>query len=85
MPGSRRRGKSESLTLIRVYGELSTLLETLEGADATPTAQVIAACGQVHRAFVDLQARWRELKNGEVKSLDRQLVEAGLAPLSPEP
>jgi len=82
LPGSRRPGKSESFTLIRAYGELSTLLETLEGADATPTTQVVAACGQVHQALFDLQARWGELKNRDVKSLNEQLAQTGLARLS---
>ena len=83
--GGRRRNRANAPSLSRVYGQLSSLLDTLEGADAAPTSQVVAACGHVQQAVTDLQSQWHDLKNGELKALNEQLVQAKLAPLSPGP
>ncbi len=41
----RRSGGSREATFARVQGEMGQLLNLLQCADATPTSQVVAACG----------------------------------------
>jgi photosystem II stability/assembly factor-like uncharacterized protein len=77
----RRRAPGAAKTLTQVFGELGTLLETLEGADAAPTTQVVAACGQVQQSLSELLRRWRDLRSQELKQLDEQLRQANLPPL----
>ncbi len=87
---SGRRGRGRGVrtaepTLTRLHGELGQLLETLQGADVTPTTQTVAACGDVHRALSGLSASWTELKNKDVKTVNELLRQANLPFLSPEP
>ena len=84
---SGRRGRGRGVrtgepTLMRLHGELGQLLETLQGADGTPTTQTVAACGQVHRALSGPLARWTELKSKDVKTVNELLRQANLPPLS---
>jgi photosystem II stability/assembly factor-like uncharacterized protein len=70
---------AENLT--RLNGELVTLLDIVDGADAEPTTQVAAAVGELERALAEQLARWRELQEREVSALDAQLRKAGLPPI----
>ena len=45
-----------------VIGSMNQLLGLLQGADATPTTQLVAAVGQRRAALAKLQTRWNELK-----------------------
>ena len=79
-PGFGRGGRGDS-TLSGVMAELTGLLETLQGADAAPTTQAVTAVSQVQAALKDLAARWDGL-GGDVKALNQQLRQAGLAELT---
>ncbi len=77
-------GGSREATFARVQGELGQLLRMLQGADATPTSQAVAACGEVQKKFTGLLERWRELSSKELKALNDKLREARLPPISLE-
>jgi hypothetical protein len=49
-------------TLASVQGALSNLLRLVQGADAAPTPQVVAAAEDRRKAFASLLERWRALK-----------------------
>jgi hypothetical protein len=49
-------------TLSNITGGLNQLLGLLQGADATPTTQLVAAVGQRRAALNKLMARWHALK-----------------------
>jgi photosystem II stability/assembly factor-like uncharacterized protein len=55
-----------------------SLMNLIEGADAMPTTQAIAASDELQRSLGELIARWNEIKSREVKSLNDQLRQAGL-------
>jgi hypothetical protein len=68
-------------SLPRLSVEMGMLLNTLQGADATPTTQAVAACGEVLQTLTQLLARWNDLRDREVKALNEQLRQADLPPL----
>jgi hypothetical protein len=72
-------------TLVRMNGQLATLLAILQGADRAPTTQAAAAVEDRLRALEALLARWKSVRDTEVTVLDRRLRAAGLAPLLPRP
>jgi photosystem II stability/assembly factor-like uncharacterized protein len=83
----RRRGErpldgARERSLAGLAGELQRLLDVLQGADATPTTQAVAACEETRKALRVLQARWGELTDKEVKSLNERLRQADLPPLT---
>jgi hypothetical protein len=45
------------------------LLHLLQGADATPTTQAVAACAAVRQTLANLLRRWQELRGKEFKAL----------------
>jgi hypothetical protein len=49
-------------TLSNITGGLNQLLGLLQGADATPTTQLVAAAGQRRAALNKVIARWHALK-----------------------
>ena len=51
-----------AVTLGRVAGELGHLLGVLQGADAAPTTQVVAAVEETRKELNDLLRQWEELK-----------------------
>jgi photosystem II stability/assembly factor-like uncharacterized protein len=57
-------------SLARVSGEMGMLMGLLQGADATPTAQAVAAVGEVRRSLELLLNRWRELRDEAGRVLD---------------
>jgi hypothetical protein len=65
-------------SFVRVQGEMGQLLRLLQRADATPTSQAAAACGQVRKTFTGLRQRWRELSGKELQALNMQLRRAKL-------
>jgi hypothetical protein len=50
----------------------------LQGADATPTTQAAAACEETQKVLRDLQVRWSEVTEKEVKALNERLRQADL-------
>jgi photosystem II stability/assembly factor-like uncharacterized protein len=79
-----RGGGSRVATFARVQGEMGQLLRLLQAADATPTSQAVAACGEVQKALAGLVERWRELSGKELKGLNEKLREARLTPIGVE-
>jgi hypothetical protein len=79
----RRGGGRAAMSLTRVQGEFGALLDTLQGADATPTAPAVTGVAQVRQALNGLRARWTELQSKDVRALDEQLRQAKLSPLAP--
>jgi photosystem II stability/assembly factor-like uncharacterized protein len=82
----RRRGERfadgpREPTLARVADEMQRLLDVLQGADAAPTTQAVAACAGARKGLRDLLARWAEVTGPEMKALDERLRRAGLPPL----
>ena len=64
-PGARRE---ENLT--RLNGELVQLYGVIQGVDAAPTTQAVAAVRELERALAERLARWRELQ-GSFRSATR--------------
>jgi len=84
----RRRGERPAPgvsepSLAKVMEESHRLLSILQGADAAPTTQAVAACGQSQKMLRELLARKEELLRKEVKPLSERLRQAGLPALEP--
>lgn len=58
-----------------------SLMNLIEGADATPTTQALKAVGDQRRALEDLLAKWNEMKNTDLKAFNEQLTKANLPPI----
>jgi hypothetical protein len=52
---------STTENLVRLNDELAGILSTVEGADAEPTTQLVAAASELERALTAVLARWSEL------------------------
>ncbi len=64
--------------LARLASELLAVMNLVEGADATPTTQVVAASEALQKSLADALSSWSEIKNKDVKSINDQLRQAGL-------
>jgi hypothetical protein len=73
----------EQENLVRLNGELSGLYEVIEGADAMPTTQAVAAVAELQKVLDGLLARWQDPQSHDVSALNEQLKEANLPPLTP--
>ncbi|MGI8402790.1 MAG: hypothetical protein ACR2NS_14480, partial [Gemmatimonadaceae bacterium] len=62
---SPQRGDAESL--VRLNGELAGILDTVEGADMDPTAQVIRASSDLERALAAVLRRWSEMQRTRLR------------------
>jgi photosystem II stability/assembly factor-like uncharacterized protein len=78
--GRASRAASED-DLTRSNGELATLLEVVDGADARPTAATLSALEQTLKTLASLLARWNEVRTHDVPSLNRELQKAHLPAL----
>lgn len=65
-------------TLARLSGDLSTVMNLVQGADAPPTTQAIAALDATSKALSELMTRWIDLKTKELKSVNEKLQQANL-------
>jgi hypothetical protein len=72
-------------SLTRLNFQLLALMALVEGADAPPTTQAVAASDEVRRALAALLKRWAALKDRDVKVLNEQLREAKLPALTLTP
>jgi hypothetical protein len=84
----RRRGERppdgpRERSLAGLAGELQRLQDVLQGADVAPTTQAVTACEETRKAVRDLEARWSELTDKEVKALNERLRQADLPLLMP--
>jgi hypothetical protein len=75
LAGERRGGSASPNedNLVRLNGDLLALLNVIEGADADPTTQAVAAVPAIERRLDAAIARWQSLKTKEVHALDVQL------------
>jgi len=80
-PGSGGGGDEN---LSRLNGELSTVFEVIEGADATPTIHATAAVAELQKVLAEQVARWRDLKGKDVPRLNEELKKANLPALKLE-
>lgn len=69
----------------RMHGDLSALLNLIQGADVTPTTQARDAAAERMGALDGLLARVSDLRAGELTALNAQLRAAGLPVLSLQP
>ncbi len=60
MESGPRGGTAENL--VRLNGELATILDIVESADADPTTQVVSAAADLERALSALLGRWAEVQ-----------------------
>jgi photosystem II stability/assembly factor-like uncharacterized protein len=65
-------------SLTRLNFQLLSLMALVEGADATPTTQAVAASEEVRRALAAALERWAALKGRDLKALNDQLDKAKL-------
>ena len=72
-------------TLAGITGLLSMSVGLLQGADAAPTSQVVAAVTSSRIALGSLMARWSELKGQDLPALNTQLKQANLPPIAVKP
>jgi photosystem II stability/assembly factor-like uncharacterized protein len=82
--GRASRAASQD-NLTRSNGDLATLLEVVEGADAMPTPVAVSAVEGSLKTVAGLLARWKEIRTRDVPALNRQLEEAKLPPLDLTP
>ncbi len=54
-----------------------SLMNLVEGADAMPTTQAIAAFDELQRSLSDVLSKWNQIKSDEVKILNQELRKAG--------
>ena len=71
-------------TLAGLQQVLLYLTELLQGADAPPTQQAIAAVEDQQQVLQNVLGRWLELKEGVLRPLNEQLSAAGLATVEVE-
>jgi photosystem II stability/assembly factor-like uncharacterized protein len=64
--------------LARLAGDLLSVMNLVEGADAAPTTQAVAASDALQKSLADALSSWGEIKSKDVKSLNDQLRDAGL-------
>ncbi|HEU4643617.1 MAG TPA: hypothetical protein VFS44_14265, partial [Gemmatimonadaceae bacterium] len=72
---------SSSPGLVRLNGQLASLLESVEESDAAPTPAMAAAVADLERALGEQLARWTALRSGGVRALDARLRAEGKAGL----
>jgi photosystem II stability/assembly factor-like uncharacterized protein len=65
-------------TLSSVTGSLTTLMKNHQGADVTPTTQMVAAVTDRRAALTKLMKRWVALKDADLTALNAQLKQANL-------
>ena len=68
-------------TLAAVAASLSGLMNSMQAADATPTANTLAAIASARRTAAALMTRWTALQNVDLAALNVRLRSAGLATL----
>ena len=71
-------------SLARSNGLLATLLEVVEGADARPTPQAVAALDEVERSLESELGRWQDIQNTDLPALSQKLRAAHLPDIGAE-
>src|SRR5205085_10308759 len=63
---------------LAVLGRLQTLFRVIQGVDAAPTSQVVAAVPDVLRDSQTLVERWRAIETQDIPALNQQLQASGI-------
>jgi len=82
--GAQYLSTSEGRSLARLNSALSSLLGTVDSADAAPTTQAIGMFGDVRQGLEQQLSRWREIKEQEISTLNAAIRQAGLSPINVE-
>ena len=82
--GAQYLSTSEGRSLARLNSALSSLLGTVDSADAAPTTQAIGMFGDVRQGLEQQLSRWREIKEQEIPTLNSTIRQAGLSPINVE-
>lgn len=61
---------------------LNQLMGLLQGADVTPTTQLVAAVADRRAAFTKLMMQWNALKTADLNALNAALTNAGAPPVA---
>jgi len=72
-------------TLTSVSTSMTQLMVQLQGADVTPTTQLVAAVSDRRAAFTGLMSKWRALSGAELTALNKTLTGAGASALTLAP
>jgi photosystem II stability/assembly factor-like uncharacterized protein len=64
--------------LAGLSNNLLALMNIIDGADVAPTTQAVAASDDLQKTLNELLARWTDLRNKDVKTLNEQLRQVGL-------
>jgi len=83
--GRGRGGAGAQPSFSSINGELLSMLALLEGADAEPTTQALAAVRGTQRDFDALVARWNALRTTDLNALNAKLRAAGQQTVSISP
>ena len=78
----RHESSARAPTLDGVSITLLSAAMAMQGADVTPTANEVAACGRARRQFGAVLARWTTLKTTGLVALNARRAAAGQAPVS---
>ncbi len=76
-------GTRDEQSLTRLNGELADVYGIIEGADATPTTQAVAAVSRLERDLATLLRQWDGVRRIDIPALDARLRGAGLQPVEP--
>jgi hypothetical protein len=71
-------------SLARLNTGLTTLLESVDSADAAPTGTQVNTFSDVKNVLDQQLASWEQIKSTDVPQLNSKLKEAGRPPLNPE-
>ena len=77
--GAGRGAAPSGPTLSSLNGEMMTLMQLLEEADAEPTTTLATAVVKVRANFAGLVAKWTALKTGDLAALTARLKAAGVS------
>jgi photosystem II stability/assembly factor-like uncharacterized protein len=72
----------EALAITRLNGQLSSLLQVIDGADARPTTQAVAAVTTTQHSLDSALAEWAELRQSALGALNIKLGAAGIPPVA---
>jgi len=69
-------------TLAAIGSSMTSLMNLLQGADAAPTSQALAAVTDRLKAFAALMGKWNAFKTQDLANLNTQLKAANLPPIA---
>jgi photosystem II stability/assembly factor-like uncharacterized protein len=81
--GGRGAGPAGPDTLSSISTGMSQLMILLQGADVTPSTQLVAAIANRRASFATLMTRWHALEGADLTALNAALTHAGAAAIRP--